>query len=127
VKPIEVVPVGQSVLHEPSRQTWPVAQALPQLPQLAALFLVSTQAPLQLAKPRLQLMPHTPALHTAVPLAGASQTVLQVPQWSMSVMASTQLEPQAVKLGSHSKPQLETAQVALACSGAGQPIVQLPQ
>jgi hypothetical protein len=60
---------------------------------LAALVCVSTHAPPQLAKPLLQVIPQTPPLQTAAPLAGASHTVLHPPQCSMSLMLSTQLAP----------------------------------
>jgi hypothetical protein len=64
-------------------------QALPHPPQFASSLLVSTQAPEQRDKPELQVLPHTPPWHTAVPFVTAGQTLPQPPQLLTSVFAST--------------------------------------
>jgi hypothetical protein len=53
-----VVPLGQSLAHWPSTQTWFVAQALSQPPQFAGSVLTSLHPPEHDARPWLQVKPH---------------------------------------------------------------------
>src|SRR5260370_320648 len=55
----------------------PPVHATPQAPQLPALDLVSTQAPLQLVMPVAHLVSHLPSMH-CLPVG---QTLPQAPQW----------------------------------------------
>jgi len=75
----------------PAEQTSPLAQVLPQAPQLEGSTLVSTHLPLQSSVPPPQLPVHLPALQTSP----AAQAVPQVPQLEGSKSVSTQLPLQS--------------------------------
>jgi hypothetical protein len=75
----------------PLVHTMLAAQAWPQVPQLLALVLVLTQAPLQLVWPAGQ--EHLPFEHEA-PLV---QTTPQLPQLLLSVLVLKQIEPHCLK------------------------------
>ena len=59
-----VRPVWQESAHLPALQTWPAAQAVPQVPQLARSVCRLTQVPAQLDSPVWQESAHLPALQT---------------------------------------------------------------
>jgi hypothetical protein len=79
---------------------------LPQAPQLARSEPWSTQAPLQAAKPELQVKPHVPSLQAGAPWLGAEQTVPQSPQLEVFVVKSTQELSQSVVGGGQFAVQL---------------------
>jgi hypothetical protein len=66
----------------------------PQPPQLRTSVCVLTQAPPQNDSPLLHAAAHTPAVHTAVPPAGAEHATPQLPQFLTSVFVLTQAPPQ---------------------------------
>lgn len=76
----------------PRKQTVPIGQAVPQVPQLASSLVLFTQRPLQTAWLSRQIVPHIPPPHTW-PVA---QAALQVPQWARSFEMSVQRPPQSI-------------------------------
>jgi hypothetical protein len=82
VPPQSVRPIAQP--QRPAVHTWPVGQARPQAPQLAALLMVLTQVRPQSVDPIGQR--HAP-IWQVVPIAHA---VPQAPQLALSVMVLTQ-------------------------------------
>jgi hypothetical protein len=70
----------------------PLAQTVPQAPQLPGSKVVLVQTPLQAERPAWQLSVQTPAVQTLP----AAQTVLQPPQWVLSVCSLTQVPLQLV-------------------------------
>ena len=84
-----VCPLGHR--HTPAWQVRPPVQALLQPPQWAELVLRLASQPspamlLQLAKPELQVNPHTPERHVAVALVGTVQTLHVAPHARTSVL-----------------------------------------
>jgi hypothetical protein len=122
-----VLPLGQSTTHLPLEHACPMAQGLSQPPQCVGLSLVSTQAEPHSAKPWLQLAPHTPASHTAMPLAGASQTLPHVLQFCASVVKLTQAEPHKAKPGAQVRPHFPSSHTALPLAGMGHAMPHWPQ
>ena len=109
----------QSVVQVPFKQTWPVAQALPQLPQLVPELFTSTQLPLQFVWPAAQ---HSPFRHTP------AQAVPHFPQFARSVCMSMQRPLQRLSWPSHWMPHLPPMQVAVPEAGGPlQMVEQLPQ
>jgi hypothetical protein len=122
-----VLPLGHSVTHLPFEHACSVAHGLSQPPQLAGLALVSMQAEPHSAKPWSQLAPHTPASHTAMPLAGASQTVPHTLQFWASVAKLTQAEPHKAKPSAQVRPHLPASHTALPLVGMGHAMPHSPQ
>jgi hypothetical protein len=75
----------------------------------------------------LQVLLQLPALHAAMPPAGASQACPQAPQFRGSELVSIQLAPQALYPLSHAMLQVDAAHTAEPCCGAGHALSQLPQ
>jgi hypothetical protein len=87
-----VVPPAQTKLQTPPEQTWPLAQALPQPPQLAGSLVVVTQAEPHKVVPPAQVTPHLLA-EQACPVA---QGVVQLPQYAESLVMLTHEVPHLV-------------------------------
>jgi len=81
----------------------PAPHDFPQLPQLFASLIVSTQTPLQ-AVSWMFVQPHLPLTH----VAPCAQTLLHEPQFFESVVGLTQVDPQRTSPGA--QPQVPLAQ-----------------
>lgn len=88
---------------------------------------MSTQAPEQRENPESQVVPQTPAEHTALPLVTAGQILPQAPQFMASVLAFTHCVPQATKGALHEKLQPVASQTGTAFAGALHTVPHLPQ
>ena len=80
-------------VHFPPAHVEPLAQVVPQAPQLRLSLLRLSQAPLQFVRPALQVNTHVEPVHEVVPrvapLVGPGQAAVQeVPQWFAAVGAS---------------------------------------
>jgi hypothetical protein len=96
--------------------------ACPHPPQLAALFVVSTQLPPQAVSPP-QLELHVPFEHDSV----TAQTAPHFPQLPGSVEVSTQAPLHSARPWSQTKPHTLALHDAVAKAGALQTVVQPPQ
>ncbi len=103
--------------HCPATQKLLAAHAFWQVPQLAGLLLVSTQAPLHSVRPGAQVRAQVPAEQTSP----RPQELPQAPQWLESALVSVQTSPQLVSLPG--QPQLPWIQA----SCAEQVLPQAPQ
>jgi len=99
----------------------------PQTPQLLASEPVFTQAPLQAARPVLQLTSHSPSLQATVPFITGEQTLSHEPQWFGSELESTQAPPQRSNPSWQRKSHLRSLQIGVAFAGAEQAVPQAPQ
>jgi hypothetical protein len=77
------------------------AQVVPQAPQLVAVLVRAVSQPLallpsQLPKPALQVIPHAPIAHVAVPFAGTAHARPQPPQCAVEVLTFTHAPLQSV-------------------------------
>jgi hypothetical protein len=112
-------------------------QALPQVPQFDALFVVFTSQPLagllsQFAKPALHDTLHMPATHAPLAFGFPPQTVPQTPQFAASVLRFTS-QPFAATLSQSAKPARQVkphaplVQVRTELAGVGQLLAHAPQ
>lgn len=98
-----------------------------QAPQWLGFVSVSTHELPQRANPELQVKSHVPPLHTAVPLAGASQALLHAPQWLTLTSVSAHTVPHSSKPSSHAKSHVPAEQVRDPFDGTGQALPHIPQ
>jgi hypothetical protein len=121
----------------PLRQMRPVAQALPQAPQLALDVLRSASQPstsllLQLPKPALQVSRHALPLQVFAALGRDGQAALQAPQLALSLVVFTS-QPSPALLLQFAKPPLQVkvhvllAHTVAALARVGQALLQAPQ
>jgi hypothetical protein len=88
-----VEPLGHSVTQCPAEQTSEPEHACAQLPQWFGSVPGSTHSSPQRANPVRHVNPHRPESHSAVPNAGATQTLAHAPQFDASDAVSTHCPP----------------------------------
>ena len=86
-------------MHLPLQQVCPVAQTVPQAPQLLSSLLRLTQTPLQQLSPVPQMWPHAPQL-VASPLAFVQMLLHRVLNPGLHVDLQTPMSQNRVSLGS---------------------------
>jgi hypothetical protein len=123
----DVVPAGHTLTHFEFEQASSTPQTTLQPPQCFGLLDVSTQAPLQLAKPALQTKPHVASAHEGVAKAGAVQAWPQAPQLVESATVLTHAPPQATSFASQTAPHLPALQMPSPPAGAEHAVVHVLQ
>jgi hypothetical protein len=121
--PHAVWPAGQSIRHVPVTQLWPIGQARPQPPQLAASLCRFTQRPglpgaaPHTVWPAAHEPPQVPIAHVAVPPTGAGHTLPQRPQL-VAVVLRLVSQPLAALPSQSPKPALQVSRHAPAVQAA---------
>src|SRR5205823_1914077 len=109
---------GHCSRQPPLRQTSPLAQAWPQLPQLRASVVVSAQPLPQTTWPLGQRVPHAPPPHTwpvaqgAATPPSASASPGQPPQLAGSFRVSTQAPPHSLRSAGQLSTQVPLLQIS---------------